>query len=1091
MAVRGQLVLVALLACARGAVAEERTGLEFFEKQVRPILAARCHQCHGPEKQESNLRLDSAPTALAGGVYGPAVVPGKPDESMLVYATSYKNEDLQMPPKGRLPDAEVAILRHWVEMGAPWPEQDVANGSKPFNLAERKANHWAWQPVRRPEVPVVHDSTWPHSEIDNFVVKRLEDSGLKPAADADRRTLIRRVYLDLIGMPPTPDELADFLADDSPDAFERVVDHLLSSPQFGERWARHWFDLVRYAETYGHEQDFAIPHAWQYRDYVIRALNADVPYNEFVTEHVAGDLIKPPRVHPIDGFNESIIATGFWFMYEQTHAPTDIRQHEADRVDNQIDVMTKAFLGITVGCARCHDHKFDAISTRDYYALAGFLKSSRQQIALLDPHDTIEATAQRLNELRAAGTQLLHEIIPAPTDASGQEFARCLLAAREVENGRSINDVAGAFDLNSEELLKWVAALQCKETAQRSHPLYAWVQLKNSLAESPLPAGELAKKIREDATARNAHGAQKWLMKRDGGTPCSDWFLTGWAFTDCAGETAAWDAASEAPGIAIPGTLESGTLANNLQGAARSPTFTIPGGQVHVRAKGQGQIRLVVDNYMLDDVLKLLFDGLIQECDTGGEWKWITIKGDLKKYIGERGYLSVEDDGTGALAVNEIVFADSPPPDPPSALVLSDLERGEVDTVKSLAAAYGRAWEETLTQWHSNRLDAAHAELLNWALRANLIDTASIAARLADLRSVMGEANEALPGPMMVLAIADGTGQDEHVYLRGKHQNLGDVVPRRFLEAICGADQPPIGSGSGRLELARRITDPANPLFARTAVNRVWHHLFGRGIAPTVDNLGMQGELPTHPELLDWLAEEFVNQGWSQKKLIRMLILSRTYQMSSRPVDAAAEQLDPANLLFHRANVRRLEGEAIRDSMLAVSGRLNRTMFGPSVPAHLSPYAESRFQPKTSGPLDGDGRRTVYLEVRRNYLPPMLLVFDTPTPFTSIGRRNLSNVPAQALTMLNDPLVVDLARQWAQQVLNEDADQSPRWRIEQMYESALCRLPTEVELRAAEGFIERQGELLGLPAADRNADLRIWSDLAHVLFNHKEFVLRN
>jgi hypothetical protein len=453
--------------------------------------------------------------------------------------------------------------------------------------------------------------------------------------------------------------------------------------------------------------------------------------------------------------------------------------------------------------------------------------------------------------------------------------------------------------------------------------------------------------------------------------------------------------------------------------------------------------------------------------------------------------LSIEDDGPGELAIDEIVFADSPPPDPPSVLVLSDLESGDISTIASLAAAYGRAWAEALGQWHFGTLDVEHAKLLDWALRKNLIDTASIAAKLADLRSAMGEANESLPAPMTVLAIADGTGQDEHIYLRGKHQNLGEVVPRRFLEAIYGADQPPVGNGSGRLELARRITDPTNALFARTAVNRVWHYLFGRGIVPTVDNFGLQGERPTHPELLDWLAEEFVKQNWSQKKLIRTLVLSRTYQMSSRPFDPAAEQLDPANLLSHRANVRRLEGEAIRDSMLAVSGRLHRTMFGPSVPAHLSPYAESRFQPKTSGPLDGDGRRSVYLEVRRNHLPPMLLVFDTPTPFTSIGRRTVSNVPAQALTMLNDPLVVDLARQWAEHVLNQYTDQARRRRIELMYESALCRSPTETELHAAESFIERQGELLGVPVADRDVELKIWSDLAHVLFNHKEFVLRN
>jgi hypothetical protein len=570
-----------------------------------------------------------------------------------------------------------------------------------------------------------------------------------------------------------------------------------------------------------------------------------------------------------------------------------------------------------------------------------------------------------------------------------------------------------------------------------------------------------------------------------------DWFFSGWAFACCKAQKAAWDATSKAPALTSPGAQQSGALGKKLKGAARSPTFRIPGAQVHIRAKGQGQVRLVVDNFMLDEVHKLLFDGLIQKVDTGGEWKWITIKGDLKKYIGERAYLSVEDDGAGDLAIDEIVFADFPPPDAPSVLVFSDLESGGAETITSLAAAYGRAWDEALSQWQDGTLDVPHVELLNWALQYEVIDTASIIARLASVRAAMEKANNSLPEPTKVLAIADGTGQDEYVYLRGKHQNLGDVVPRRFLEAICGSDQPRVGAGSGRLKLAQRVTDPKNPLFARTAVNRLWHHLFGRGIVPTVDNLGVQGEPPTHAELLDWLADEFVRQGWSQKKLIRMLVLSRTYQMSSRPLDTTAEQLDPANSLFHRANVRRLEGEAIRDSMLAVSGRLNRTMFGPSVPAYLNPYAESRFQPKTSGPLDGDGRRSVYLEVRRNYLPPMLLVFDTPTPFTSIGRRNISNVPAQALTMLNHPLVVDLARQWAQQELNDFADQSQRDRIERMYESALGRMPSEVELGEVEEFIERQGELLGVPAADRDDDLRIWSDLAHVLFNHKEFLLRN
>ena len=342
---RARYVFIALLACVRGEVGEDIAAFEFFEKQVRPILAARCHKCHGPEKQESDLRLDSAVSARRGGLYGAAVVPGKPrrEPDYLGHKLSergFTNATRRASACGRS-RGTTSVGGN----GAPWPAEDDTNVAKPFDLSARKAGHWAWQPVRRLPVPVVHAGKWPRNEVDHFVLHRLEERGLKPAVDADRRTLVRRVYFDLVGMPPTPDETEDFLADQSPAAFERVVDHLLSSPEFGERWARHWFDLVRFAETYGHEGDYAIPHAWQYRDYLIRALNADVPYDEFVMEHIAGDLAQSPRRHPAEGYNESIIGTGFWFMYEQTHAPTDVRQHEADRVENQLDVMTKAVFG--------------------------------------------------------------------------------------------------------------------------------------------------------------------------------------------------------------------------------------------------------------------------------------------------------------------------------------------------------------------------------------------------------------------------------------------------------------------------------------------------------------------------------------------------------------------------------------------------------------------------------------------------------------------------------------------------------------------------------------------------------------------------
>lgn len=1060
---RGVICFGIVLTCfgsLRGA--ENAAGVEFFEKQVRPILTARCHSCHGAEKQESDLRLDSAATAKKGGVTGAAIVPGKPDESLLLSAISYKNEDLKMPPKGPMPAEEAAILRRWVELGAPSPNDGNAIAAKAFDLAERKASHWCWQPVRKPVVPAVRDEKWPRGEIDRFILARLEEAGLKPAPDADRRTLIRRVYFDLIGLPPSRREVTEFLADQSPDAFEKVVDRLLASPRFGERWARHWFDLVRYAETYGHEQDFPIPHAWQYRDYVIRALNADVPYDQFVREHIAGDLLPTPRRHLTEGYNESIIATGFWFMYEQTHAPTDVRQHEADRVDNQIDVMTKAFLGITVGCARCHDHKFDAISTRDYYALAGFLKSSRQQVALLDPHGTIENAAGKLNHLQGEGLGLLREIVPQPSTEEGQKFAKRLLAA----------DTISQIGI--------------------SHPQYAWSALQNAGGNFREAHADLRKRLNIANADRN-DPARTWLVRRGSQNPFAKWFFSGWAFSLVAHRSVSWTLENSKLTIGNPEALDSGALGRKLQGVARSPTFTIPGKQLHVRAKGNDcQVRVIVDNYMLTDVHQLLFAGLNVDVNTEGKFKWITINGDLGKYVGERAYLSIEDGGDGEISIAEIVFCDGPPPaDPPSPLAQEIAESNAVDSLNSLAARYAAAWNEMLAKFHASNLDADHVELLNWALRINLIDISSQGAKFTKLQHEMHRADESLPAPMIVLAMTDGTGRDEFIYLRGKHQTLGSVAPRRFLEAIDGCNACSAETGSGRLELARRITDAENPLFARTAVNRLWHHLFGRGLAATVDNLGVQGEAPTHPELLDWLAAEFIDRGWSQKQVIRELVLSRTYQMASLPGDGSNEQRDPANRLWHRSNVRRLEGEAIRDAMLAVSGRLDSTMFGPSVPAHLSPFSESKHQPKTSGPLDGEGRRSVYLEVRRNFLPPMLIAFDTPTPFTTVGRRNVSNVPAQALTMLNDPLVASLAKQWAEKTIEEHPGASVRARAGEMYETALCRLPSEAELQAAEQFFERQGELLGSAARDRSHEIEIWSDFAHVLFNHKEFVLRN
>ncbi|MEX0586177.1 MAG: DUF1549 domain-containing protein, partial [Pirellulales bacterium] len=409
----------------------DAASIEFFEKSVRPLLVARCYECHGADVAEpkGGLRLDSRAAVLKGGDTGPAALAGKPGQSVLVEAINYSGA-YEMPPKSKLPADEIATLTRWVEMGLPWPAESAATNSdaKNFDLAKRRAEHWCWQPLAKTTTPTPLDRAWPRSAIDAFLLDKLEKKGLSPAAPAERRTLLRRLSYDLVGLPPTPDELAEFLADGSPDAVERVVDRLLASPGFGERWGRHWLDVVRYAESRGHEFDFTAANAHEYRDYVIRALNRDLPYDQFVVEHVAGDLVEPPRLHPRQGFNESILGTGFWYLGEWIHSPVDIRKDETDRIDNSIDVFGKAFLGLTIACARCHDHKFDALSTADYYALSGYLQSSSYRQVPFEalPHN--RRIAEELRRLDDEQIPQLRRAVTAALRPGVEQLAKNLLA---------------------------------------------------------------------------------------------------------------------------------------------------------------------------------------------------------------------------------------------------------------------------------------------------------------------------------------------------------------------------------------------------------------------------------------------------------------------------------------------------------------------------------------------------------------------------------------------------------------------------------------------------------------------------------------
>ena len=1048
------------LALATAAPAED--GIEFFERQVRPILVARCHECHKSTLPEpkGKLTLDSLAGVLKGGETGPAIVPGKPKESLLVDAINH-GDLYQMPPKTKLPPEEIAVLTKWVELGAPWPKDAASTGpaetASTFDLAQRKAEHWCWQPIANPAVPQIRNpqSAIPNP-IDAFVLAKLQAKGLSLSPPADPRTLLRRVYFDLIGLPPTPQEVEDFIQ--GKESYEAVVKKLLASPHFGERWGRHWLDLVRYAESRGHEFDPNIPNAFEYRDYVIRALNEDVPYDQFVIEHVAGDLLERPRLHPKEGWNESIIGTGFWFLGEWIHSPVDIRKDECDRVDNQIDVFSKTFLGVTVSCARCHDHKFDAISQADYYALAGYLQSSSYRLTRFETWASDRKTEADLAALDAKYRAEIAAAAAKPIEPKIDELAKRLSADAEKLGQNELGVMHS--DLNG-----------CETIADYSNlPAGDWRGEGPAFGSGPVLPGTL-------------------VVGAEGGPLI---------------EVAAYGAARLNPffanlGVAAPGEGDQGRLAGWLRAGQtlKTPKWTLQSGHVHYLIEGAGHVYAAVDSHAM--INGPLHNELTKH--TGGNsdlpTRWITH--DLSRYAGHRVHLEFSPKEGEDFRILQVVEGPQRPKAPEN--------RANALVSKGLTIEQARELiRKTLILLADDKIAAGpqpqdRAALANW-----LIAAADVAARppklLADLVAEYAAQREKLQNNLQAdsrvcLAMWEGTPTDEHLLIRGNHRTVGPVVPRRFLEASGGREPPEAqqASGNTRLDLARHLVDPANPLTSRVMVNRVWHHLFGRGIVPSVDNFGVLGQPPTHPELLDHLAHRFMQDGWSLKRLIRSIVLSETYKQASggrEPPEAdGAFTADPQNLLFHRQNLRRLEGEAIRDAILTVSGRLDRTQFGPSVPVHLTPFMQGRGRPGTSGPLDSNGRRSIYIAVRRNFLPPMMLAFDTPIPASTVGRRNTSNVPAQALILMNDPFVAEQAGVWAKTLLADRSLATPEARIRRMYLEALSREPTAAETAAAKAFLDAQTREYGLSADAARSDTRAWADLGHVLYNVKEFAFIN
>jgi hypothetical protein len=918
--------------------------LDFFESRIRPILAQECYECHSTTtKQKGGLLLDSRPGWQAGGDSGDAIKPGDPKNSLLLQTLRHEHEDLKMPKNGAKLDAKaLADFEQWIRDGAPDPrdappskEQVEKETAWSATLARRKNEWWAFQPIRvsssksqvsgstqhepsearqttagSPQGSVANQTLNLKPEtasIDNFLDAELKKQNIPAAPPADAATLRRRISYILTGLPPSDSSDKSNPSDQ--------IHALLNSPAYGERWARHFMDWVRYAESYGSEGDPAIPYAYRYRDYLIRAFNDDVPYPQLVKEAIAGDLLPKPRLK--NGLNESAIGIAQLRMVLHGFSPVDSLDEMVTFTDNQIDTVTKAFQALTVSCARCHNHKFDAISQTDFYALYGIFTSTHPAVIDANAPGTGDAIRAELQKLKTKIKTALISNWLSKLPSEKHSPAPILLPAKPQFTFHGLpHSKPGEFTLHANTL--------------RIHP--------------------------------------------------------------------------------------SGYLSNTLTQKDRAVLFTNrfenPGGTLWFRIAGNGGVKAkyVVQNYPRTGTIHKAIE-LKDAKDEKLGWRSL----DLEFWKGDEIFLQL----TTAADMPAEYKADSP-----SWFILNDAAITQDATAPPAPAASKASHRHLVEAWQSNTLSDADAEALDALIQSKKLSLDSITPLLQRYRDLEAK----LPIPTRVPGVIEADAKDAPLFVRGDHKQPAELVSRRFLEAL---DPKPFATQqSGRLELAERMADMKNnPLTARVIVNRLWHHVFGRGIVASVDNFGKLGDLPTHPELLDFLAQRFIDSGGSIKSLLRDMLMSKTFQRAS-----GNNATDPENKLLSHWSTRRLEAEAIRDSIVTLSGRLDPTLYGESVGS-------------------GDERRSIYVKVIRNSLPPFLTTFDTPVPFATRGKRDSTNVPAQSLTLLNDPNVIDWARSWALRTLNDLKDRPDDLRIRQMFREAFSREATDDEIKQSQAYL--------------------------------------
>ena len=1083
-----KLLVWMALAVTPTAVAQE--GAAFFEQEVRPLLAKNCYVCHSESGNVAmgGLRLDSLEGVKVGGGRGPAIVPGKPAESLLIRAIGHGDEKLLMPPTGKLTDAEIAALTRWVALGAPW-------GAVADEEPAESHIYWSFAAPVEPETPQVENIEWVRSPIDAFVLAGLEEKGLEAAAPADKRTLIRRATFDLIGLPPTLDEIRAFLDDDSPEAFANVVDRLLKSPRYGERWGRHWLDVARYADSNGLDENIVYKNAFRYRDYVIQAFNEDKPYDQFVHEQLAGDLLPP--VDDLETMVERWTATGFLSLGGKMLAEDDPVKMQMDIVDEQIETTARAFMGLTVGCARCHDHKFDPIPTTDYYAMAGIFKSSltmedfdvvarwheyvlasKSDRDHLDAHlAKIAAKNDAIAEITAAENHLL--VVDGWSEAGNYLLASDdVLRFRQIElqpaQVEGIVREAGSFDRGN--IVREIAK-----------------------GETNTPEGDGPFFAEYDLTVEEAGECEYQLdfFDAEKGNGTADVWINGEVVNYGAKPVRNRAASPDAGGWSVSGVfpLRSGENTIRLEHESRFPYFEkILIAKYRLRADGEIP-RTVAQIGRQYDVNAGFLEQWVERLNRAKGapasifFAWFSYSDDREGWatpaantFGAARYASREEAAARYQELFDEAVGQWSELHPESALNYTNKERYKDDQEEPTLSDLGlEAFRKVLYEKYGPFRPPN-------GIREHYSQNAKDA--LAKLEAERKELEAATPEFPHAMGVREGTEiSDIPIHIRGSHWTLGDTVPRGFLTALSGGDPPSIpDSQSGRLQLAKWLTNPNHPLTSRVMANRLWRWHFGRGIVPSTDNFGRLGQQPTNQPLLDWLALRFIESGWSIKKMHRTMMLSSAYQMSSEYNERAAE-IDPENALLWRMNRRRLEAEAMRDAIVSLSGDLDLSMGGSILTLKDRQYVANS---RTRGGIDYDRNlRAVYLPVVRSGMYDVFSAFNFPDPSGPNGNRSATVVAPQALFMMNGSILLRHTRLMADRLL-ERGDLDDAGHVRDVYERVLARLPNPGEVDRALTFIAQIDQALEADTPDaRERRARTWQSFCKALIGSNEFLYLN